>query len=579
MTGSEPIAGGTTVRALGPRGLTALTDHANDLLAAFDVGGRLVFLNRSGAHLLRVEIAAGLPPLDIRELPAAADRNRFEGILRAALDGDTWSGAISMASPITGEFPTRSTICPVVLDNGDAGVGWIAKDTTTDRDVIKSLRERAFYDPLTGLSHRSLFLDRLDLLLRRVGDDPTPVCVLFVSPDRFKEKINRFDNGVGDLLLKAIAGRVPERLGPDQSMHRWGDEDFVVLCERVDDEDQALAIAADIAAAFEEPFTAGRRDIFLTASIGVALGRPGEMTTDDLIRHADAAGQLAKSRGAGAIRIFDEELRVRALRRAEVEDALRGAGERGELVLYYQPEVLLRTNQIVGCEALLRWQHPDWGLVSPGEFIPVAESSNLILEIGEWVLQEALSQSARWAERFPDRDPIMVAVNISAKQFTLEDFDGRIEKLLRSTGAAPAHVCLEITESVLLDDADETIEKLERLKVLGVHLAIDDFGTGYSSLSYLRRFPVDILKVDQTFVNGLGHDPGDSAIVQAVVAMGKALKMTTLAEGVETAHHVIELRELDCDIAQGFHFARPVPADRFEQMLMAGDDWLDQSIG
>jgi diguanylate cyclase (GGDEF)-like protein len=555
-----------------------LSDHLNDLVAVFHRDGTLVHLNRTGRRLLRLDPTGPPPTLRICDLPAASERIRFATILADALGGETWSGSISLTSPVTGEFPTRSTICPLRLADGVTGIGWVAKDVTTDRDVIKTLRERAFYDPLTGLSHRSLFLDRLDLLLRRVSDDRTPVCVLFVSPDRFKEKVNRFEHGVADVLLKSIALRIPEYLAPDQSLHRWGDEDFVVLCEEVDDEDGGLEVANAIADAFAEPFSVGRRQIYLTASTGVALGRPGEMSTDELIRHADAAGQLAKSTGGGTIRLFDEELRARAVRRAELEDALRGAGDRGELVLLYQPEVALRTNQIVGCEALLRWRHPEWGLVAPTEFIPVAETSNLILDIGSWVLHEALTQSAAWDREFPDRQ-LTVAVNISPKQFALDDFEARVAKALADTGAQPTSVCLEITETVLLDDADETVDKLNRLKELGVHLAIDDFGTGYSSLSYLRRFPVDILKVDQAFVNGLGHDPGDSAIVQAVVHMGQALHMTTLAEGVETAHHVIELRELDCDIAQGFHFARPVTADALSSMLAAGDDWLDASTG
>ena len=560
------------------RALGALADHLNDLVAVFDDDGTLVSLNRTGRRLLRIDPGADLPPLCITDLPASGERSRFATVLESVRSGDTWSGSMSMASPLTGEFPTRSTLCPVVLDDGTEGIGWVAKDTTTDRDVIKSLRERAFYDPLTGLSHRSLFLDRLDLLLRRVTPGALPVCVLFVSPDRFKEKINRFEQTAGDIVLKAIASRIPEHLTPDQSLHRWGDEDFVVLCEGVADEEEALAVAQAIAAAFAEPFPIGRREIFFTASAGVALGRPGELSTDELIRHADAAGQLAKNTGGGTIRLYDEELRARALRKAELEDALRGAGDRGELVLQYQAEVLLRTNQIVAAEALLRWRHPEWGLIPPGEFIPIAESSNLILDIGTWVLRNALVQAATWTEEFPGRQ-LTVAVNISPKQFALEDFEAEVAELLAETGADPSSICLEITESVLLDDADETIEKLNRLKALGVHLAIDDFGTGYSSLSYLRRFPVDVLKVDQAFVSGLGHDPGDSAIVQAVIHMGQALHMTTLAEGVETAHHVIELRELNCDIAQGFHFARPVSAEDFTAMLRSGDDWLDESTG
>jgi diguanylate cyclase (GGDEF)-like protein len=556
----------------------ALADHLNDLVAVFAGDGRCVFLNRTGRRLLRLELDAPLD-LAIADLAAGVDRDRFASVLAAVQEGDTWTGALSMASPITGEFPTRSTLCPLVLSDGRPGIGWVAKDTTTDRDVIHSLRQRAFYDPLTGLSHRSLFLDRLDLLLRRVADDPAPVAVLFLTPDRFKEKINRFDQTAGDALLKAIASRLPEHLGPEQSAHRWGDEDFVVLCERVRDEEEALAVARELALTFKEPFTVSDNVVFLTASCGVALGVPGEMTTDELIRHADAAGQLAKNTGGGNIRLFDEELRARALRRAELEDELWGAAQRGELVLHYQPEVQLRTNQIVGCEALLRWKHPRWGLVPPNEFVPIAESSNLILEIGEWTLREALSQCATWQRRYADRGSLLVAVNISAKQFVAPDFADRISAMLHETGARPENVCLEITESVLLDDAEETIARLDQLKALGVHLAIDDFGTGYSSLAYLRRFPVDILKVDQSFVSGLGHDPEDSAIVQAVVHMGQALRMTTLAEGVETAHHVIELRELHCDVAQGFHFARPVPAEQFEALLDAGEDWLSSSTG
>ncbi len=554
-----------------------LADHVSDLVAIFDADGRIRALNRAGRRMLRLD-AGDLPPLAVHDLVAATDRPRVAEIIQSVRDGGSWSGPLTMQSSVTGDFPTRSTLCALPGD-GAGALGWVAKDTTTDRDVIKSLRERAFYDPLTGLSHRSLFLDRLDLLLRRVRDEVSTVAVLFFTPDRFKEKVNRFEQGAASLLLKAIAKRIPEHLRDGQSLHRWGDEDFVVLCESVDGDADAQRIAMAIAEAFVLPFRVGRREVFLTASSGVALGRPGEMTTDELIRHADAAAQLARSAGGGAIRLFDEELRARAVRRAELEDALHGAGERGELVLFYQPEVRLRTNQIVACEALLRWRHPTWGVVSPAEFIPVAESSNLILDIGAWVLHEALTQCATWAAQFTDRPPLTVAVNISSRQFAMDDFERQIADVLDATGASPSSVCLEITESVLLDDAEETIAKLNALKDLGVQLAIDDFGTGYSSLSYLRRFPVDILKVDQAFVSGLGHDPEDSAIVQAVVHMGQALQMTTLAEGVETAHHVIELRELDCDIAQGFHFARPVPVEAFTAMLEAGDDWLDQSMG
>ena len=265
---------------------------------------------------------------------------------------------------------------------------------------------------------------------------------------------------------------------------------------------------------------------------------------------------------------------------AEIEDALRGAGARGELVLHYQPEVRLRTNQIVACEALLRWRHPEWGLVPPAEFIPVAETSNLILEIGDWVLREALGQIAALDRGVPrprsrSRSPSTSRRSSSSSTTSRT----RSARSWPRPGPTRPGCASRSPRASCSTTPRRRSQKLTRLKALGVQLAIDDFGTGYSSLSYLRRFPVDILKVDQSFVSGLGHDPGDSAIVQAVVHMGQALHMTTLAEGVETAHHVIELRELDCDIAQGFHFARPVPAADFSLMLRAGADWLDASTG
>jgi EAL domain-containing protein (putative c-di-GMP-specific phosphodiesterase class I) len=345
------------------------------------------------------------------------------------------------------------------------------------------------------------------------------------------------------------------------------------MCEGDPDHLDAMEMAGRINEAFHEPIMARGNVIFFSASIGVAVAQPGEMTTDQLLRHAEAAGQMAKRNAGATIHLYDEEMQARALRRAEVEDSLRGAGDRGELVVHFQPEVSLRSNQIVGVEALIRWNHPTWGLVAPGEFIPVAEATNLILEVGAFVLASSMDQCARWRAMFPDRAPI-VAINISPRQFVQDDFVELVASTLESTGAEPADICLEITESVLMDDLDVTVATLRRLKALGVLLAVDDFGTGYSSLSYLRAFPVDVIKVDQSFVAGLGHDPEDSAIVQAVVHMGRALQLTTVAEGVETAHQLIELRELDCDIAQGYHFARPQGAESITEMLHAGRDWL-----
>jgi diguanylate cyclase (GGDEF)-like protein len=453
----------------------------------------------------------------------------------------------------------------------------VARDISTEKAVYERLHKKIFEDELTGLPHRSIFLDRLDLSLRRTPGEAAPVALLFVSLDRFKEKNDRFGREVGDQLLRLVAERLDRLRGPADTLSRWGGDEFVLMREGAPDEGDAETLAASVVAAFELPFPANGTQVFLTASVGVATARPGEFGTDQLLRQADAAGQMAKQHGGGTIHHFDETMQARALRRAVVEDALRGATERDELVLHYQPEVSLRTNEIVAVEALVRWQHPEWGLVAPGEFVTVAEASNLILDLGTWVLDAAMTQCATWREAFRADAP-SVAINISARQFLQDDFVELVAATLEHTGADPVDICLEITESVLMDDVDITVATLQRLKGLGVQLAVDDFGTGYSSLSYLRRFPVDVLKVDQSFVSGLGHDPEDSAIVQAVVAMGRALKLTTVAEGVETAHHLIELRELDCDVAQGYHFARPRPSEAITRMLEAGADWMKVTL-
>jgi diguanylate cyclase (GGDEF)-like protein len=562
-------------RPIDPEHLRALLGDTVDLAAILELDGKLCYLNRSGHRLLALPPDVSVTSVSAFDLIADIDQPVLEREVLPALEADGWwTGNLAIVTSAAAEVPTRSTLrVQPASDGGPDRLSWIARDISTEKAVYERLHKKIFEDELTGLPHRSIFLDRLDLALRRTHDDAVSVALLFVSLDRFKEKNDRFGREVGDLLIQAVAQRLNGLRGPSDTVSRWGGDEFVVMCEGAPDELDPMQIAARISDSFATPFVARGSEIFLTASIGVGVARPGEMGTDQLLRQAEAAGQMAKRHTGGTIHRFDEEMQARALRRAEVEDSLRGAADRGELVLHFQPEVSLRTNQIVAVEALIRWHHPEWGLVAPAEFIPVAEASHLILEVGAFVLRSGMDQCARWRGLLPDRAPI-VAINISPRQFVQDDFVGLVAATLEETGADPADVCLEITESVLMDDLDVTVATLRRLKALGVLLAVDDFGTGYSSLSYLRAFPVDIIKVDQSFVSGLGHDPEDSAIVQAVVHMGRALQLTTVAEGVETAHQLIELRELDCDIAQGYHFARPAPAESITQMLLAGTDWL-----
>jgi Amt family ammonium transporter len=551
----------------------ALLDDATDLAAVVSEHGELRYLNRAGRRMLALRPDHEVRTVRLADLLASAESARMSAEVRPALTADgTWSGTLVLVTPHGSEVLTRCTMRLHETPAGDVTT-LVARDISTDRAVVEHIANKAFYDRVTGLNHKSLFLDRLDLSLRKLRDGAGPVAVLFVSLDRFKEKNDRFGNDVGDELLRGVARRLTAIIGDRDTVARWGGDEFVVLREDITGDDDAVALATRVLSSFEEPLRAGSDRIYLSASLGVATAEPGELSIDEMLRRADTAAQMAKQRGGAALHLFDADMRARALRRAEIEDALHGAAARGELVLHYQPEVLLRTNEIVGVEALLRWQHPEWGWVAPNEFIPVAETSALILEVGNWVLREAMEQAALWRTEFPDRQ-LGVAINLSSKQYVQDDIVETIAGMLERSGAEPGDICLEITEGVLMDDLDETVGTLRRLKALGVRLAVDDFGTGYSSLSYLRRFPVDILKVDQSFVSGLGHDPEDSAIVQAVVHMGQALGLQTVAEGVETGHHVIELRELACDVAQGYHFARPVAPETITRLLAAGRDWM-----
>jgi diguanylate cyclase (GGDEF)-like protein len=554
--------------------LRALLADTLDLAAVLDPDGKLRYLNRAGRRLLALHPDVPISSISAFDIVGAADQAALEREILPALDTEGWwTGNLTIVTSGSVEVPTRSTlrVQPATATTA-AQLTWIARDISTEKAVYERLHKKIFEDELTGLPHRSIFLDRLDLALRRTQREAGPISLLFVSLDRFKDKNDRFGRDTGDLILKAVAARLDSLGDASCTVSRWGGDEFVLMYEGPPEGHDPMAIAGRIIDSFAAPFTVLGVEHYQTASVGVSSAEPGEMATDQLLRQAEAAGQMAKQRGGGAVHRFDEEMQARALRRAEVEDALRGAADRGELVLHYQPEISLRTNDIVAVEALVRWHHPAWGLVAPAEFVPVAELSSLILELGTFVLAAGMDQCARWRAMLPDTAPT-VAINISARQFLQDDFVGLVAATLEHTGADPGDICLEITESVLMDDIDLTLATLRRLKALGVQLAVDDFGTGYSSLSYLRRFPVDILKVDQSFVSGLGYDPEDSAIVQAVVHMGRALQLTTVAEGVETAHHLIELRELDCDIAQGYHFARPAPADAITRMLMAGADW------
>jgi diguanylate cyclase (GGDEF)-like protein/PAS domain S-box-containing protein len=437
---------------------------------------------------------------------------------------------------------------------------WTAEEET---------RRRALHDPLTGLPNRTLLIDRLAHALERSRRSGTTTALLFMDLDHFKVINDSLGHEAGDGLLQSFAPRLQETLRPSDTVARFGGDEFVVLCEDLHGEQDAAQLAERILESLATPFQIGSQELFTSATIGLALARPGD-APEGLIRDADAAMYRAKARGRGRYEVFDQEMRERVNERLGIENALRRALADGALSLHLQPIVSLDDRSIVGAEALLRWHDAERGWIPPAQFIPIAEESGLIVPIGDWVIEEATRLAVRWPTP-PDGSAPTIAVNISARQVAQPGFAERLGATLERSGLAPERLALEITESVLMEEAEAPMEAVRDLERLGVKLVLDDFGTGYSSLSYLNRLPIDVLKLDRSFIEPLRSGAiTTAAIVSGVVTMAEALGMTVVAEGVEAPAQVAELRALGCGFAQGFLFARPMPPAELEALLLAG---------
>ncbi len=422
------------------------------------------------------------------------------------------------------------------------------------------LAHQAAHDALTGLPNRVFFLDRAGHALDLTRRTSSSVAVLFCDLDGFKVVNDSLGHDAGDRLLEELARRLQEVVRPGDTVARFGGDEFTILCENIADEADALAIAERVGRVAATAFAVGDAEVLVTMSIGIALGG-ARARPETLIENADAAMYRAKARGGNRREVFDRGMRARAKRRLAVHSALHRAVERGEFRVFYQPLVWLASRRPAGAEALVRWQHPDRGLVGPREFIALAEETGLIVPIGSYVLHEACLQAQRWRAASPGREPLCIKVNLSARQFADPNLVEVVAGTLGDTGVDPAGVCLEIAESVLMEHAESTGAALRELKSLGVSLAVDDFGTGYSSLVHLKRFPVDELKVDRTFVAGLLGNAEDAAVVAAVVNLAHTIGVKAVAEGVESSGQLARLLELGCDIGQGYHFGRPMPAE------------------
>jgi diguanylate cyclase (GGDEF)-like protein len=427
-------------------------------------------------------------------------------------------------------------------------------------------RWEALHDPLTGLANRNLFLDRLGHALAQAQRRSMALAVLFLDLDQFKLVNDSLGHAAGDELLAAVAPRLADALRPGDTVARFGGDEFAVLAEDVTTPDDATLIAERIGAAFAMPFTLRSREHYVSASIGISIGIGGE-APEALIRDADAALYRAKEHGRGGYEVFDTVMRSRVVEHMQTENDLRRALERREFELHYQPVVSLRDGEIVTLEALIRWRHPTRGLIGPAAFIPVAEESRLIGAIGRWVVEEACRSAASWQAMDPDGRPVGVALNLSGRQLADPDLPRIVARAIEASGIDPATVDIELTESVLLERADVPEQSLMALKALGARLVLDDFGIGFSSLGYLKRFPLDAIKLDRSFIENLAPGSADTAIVRAVVEMAAALGLGVVAEGVETADQMRAVRDLGCEYAQGFHFTRPVSAAEVGPLL------------
>ncbi len=442
-------------------------------------------------------------------------------------------------------------------------------DETDARMLRHRLEHQATHDSLTGLPNRALLIERTTAALERARETRSTVALIFLDLDHFKVVNDSLGHEAGDELLVAVGERLVEAVRSWDMVGRLGGDEFVVLCDPIEDTAAAETVAERITLLMSRPFVVRGRTLHVSASLGVALTAGGGSTTPaDLLREADTAAYRAKERGRARYELFDDAMRARAEAQLDLEDGLRNALMRDELRVHYQPIIDLASGSVGGVEALVRWEHPERGLLLPGSFIEAAEGSGLIVSLGLRVLDQVCRQVAVWDAQLGDRAPGMVTVNVSPRQLIEPDFVDSVGEVFEATGVDPGRICLEITENALMEDVDLSLGVLAGLKAIGVGLAIDDFGTGHSSLSYLRRFPVDVVKIDQSFIQDLGLDRESSSIVEAVVNLAHVLGLLVVAEGIETVEHLAALAPLGCDKAQGYYFARPMAPEPLAELLV-----------
>jgi diguanylate cyclase (GGDEF)-like protein/PAS domain S-box-containing protein len=539
----------------------AVFDTTLEGVLVTDATGVIVHVNRAFSEITgyQQDEVLGLRPSKLKS--GRHGPEFYERMFETIHSAGQWSGEIWNRRKSGEIYPQWQSIRPIRDEHGEV-TQFVAvfSDISSIKHSERELAHLAHYDPLTGLPNRLLFTDRTEQAHTHARRGKSSLALLLVDLDHFKHINESLGHNAGDEVLKAAAERLQNRLEKGVTLARLGGDEFAILLENAQQVAQSAELAQSILDRLREPFQVSGQSLFLTASVGISIYPHDAHTAQQLLRNADAALSQAKHQGRESYAMYTAELTAHAQRRIELAAELRQAVEQNELRVFYQPIHNLHSRCIEGVEALVRWQHPQRGMVSPGEFIPIAEQSGLIADIDNWVLTEACRQMRAWLAKGVSVS--FVAVNVSSRLFGRGDLDGRVAKVLAETGLAPEFLELEVTESAIMDDPDQAIEQMHRLRGLGLKLSIDDFGTGYSSLLRLKRMPVQKLKIDQGFVAGLPDDDDDIAIVNAIIALARAMGMRVLAEGIEQAHQAEFLFKHNCELGQGFWFARPMPAEQ-----------------
>jgi diguanylate cyclase (GGDEF)-like protein/PAS domain S-box-containing protein len=560
---------GETVRRRGEARFRSLVQNAADMITIVDAEGRVLYDSPA------VERVLGYSPddrLGRSGLPLVHpdDRSAIESALGGIVAGNTHDVVrvevrVRRADGCYGWF--EATASNMLADTSVRGIVVNLRDIRERRTFEERLTHQAFHDPLTSLPNRSLFQDRLAMALGRRRPAESQVAVLFLDLDRFKVVNDSLGHDMGDQLLVQVADRLRTCLRPEDTLARMSGDEFTVLIEDVHDLLATEQVANRLIDCLRSPFTIAGREVFVGVSIGIALGAD-DVQPEDLVRDADLAMYRAKERGRRRYEVFAADLGDQARNRLELEADLRRGIEQGQLRLHYQPEIDLAEGRLVGVEALVRWEHPTRGLLVPAQFIPIAEETGLIIPLGAWVLEQACLELRRWTAEHPDRPPMRMSVNVSGRQLEQHRrLVNTVASVLQETAVDPTLLTLELTESVLMDNTELTVTTLRELRALGVEIAIDDFGTGYSSLNYLKHFPISTLKLDRSFVHGIGNDDADAAIARSAIGLAHALHLRVTAEGIELDEQLTQLRDMGCDRGQGFHFSRPVPADELDALV------------